>query len=120
MTKPNPITKDTPDFEAVLAGRLQRLKWLRDEGVKHPLADDSREVKKIVDEILAAHNQAVEAAELYVAKWFDNGVPTGFTVESWLAVARATFDENGSPTDHPTTQEARANDVQTPTNQKGD
>jgi hypothetical protein len=47
--------------------------------------------------------EEVRRGEQYVAEHFAGGVPYGFTVGGWLAVARATFDEEGKPTTHPTT-----------------
>lgn len=66
--------------------------------------DEHTSVLQASEEIVAmfeAHYKAERAeAEQRVADWFAEGVPMGFTVQSWLAVARTTFDDEGKPTTH--------------------
>lgn len=48
-------------------------------------------------------NEKIRQAEENVAEWFKDGVPSGYTVQSWLTVCRTDFDENGKATTYQTT-----------------
>ena len=57
----------------------------------------------VFDDAITDH---IRAAEQVVAEWFDQGVPIGFTVASWLTVCRTTFSTDGKPTTHATVLQA--------------
>lgn len=60
-------------------------------------------LNKIRGEIDLLVEDTAKQVEEYVSFWFQDGVPQGFTADTWLICARTAFDESGKPMPKSTT-----------------